>query len=191
MLHTTGYSRKTGHAEHEVNGVRAFANIQQRRTNIPDLRAAFMLLYTAIVADWKKTPEERAAEEEEEFKTLKGRVISHVSSDSLRKDRAKGRGCDLTSAAEVVKRVKAVRMRCHTSGVLLSSKSGWNKIHADRIRNARGHVDGNIEWKCALFNSRCSAAQAAPWPKRAQACIADPESRKRGPLFVRTKAQQV
>jgi len=157
VLQTTGYSQKTGHAPHETNGVRAFANIAQSRTNIPDLRAAFVLLYETIVADWKKTPEARAAEEEAAFKTLENpfpQVIRNISVHSLLADRRKGRECALTSPAEVVKRVKAVRMRCHTTGVLMAAKSGWNKIHGDRIRNALGHVDGNIEWKCALFMSR-------------------------------------
>ena len=65
----------------------------------------------------------------------------------------KCRACDLRTGADVVMRLKAVRMRCHTSGVLMSAESGWNKVHADRIDNAIGHVDGNIEWKCALFMS--------------------------------------
>ena len=151
-----GYSRKKGHAKDRTVAVSAFANIQQGATNIPNLREAYITLYETMVADWLKTPEERETEEDEVIKTIEKplpMVICHVASSSLKSDNKKGRACDLKTGADVVVRLKAVRMRCHTSGVLLSAESGWNKVHADRIDNDIGHVDGNIEWKCALFNS--------------------------------------
>jgi hypothetical protein len=132
----------------------AFANIRQGSTNIPDLRKAYATLYETMVADWLKTPEERMMEEDEVIKTIENPiplVICNVANSSKREDTKKGHECDLKTSADVVVRLKAVRMRCHTSGVLLSAESGWNKVHGDRIDNALGHVDGNIEWKCALF----------------------------------------
>ena len=156
-IQVDGYSTKTGHSKDRTVGVCAFANIQQGATNIPNLREAYIALYETMVADWLKTPEERKKEEDEVLKTLnKSRlpdVIHHIAGKSLQNDTKKGRACDLKTGADVVVRLKAVRMRCHTSGVLMSAESGWNKVHADRIDNARGHVDGNIEWKCALFMS--------------------------------------
>ena len=155
-IQVDGYSRKKGHAKDRTEAVCAFANVQQGATNIPNIREAYITLYETMVADWLKTPEERETEEDEVLKTIEKpfpKVICNLASKSLENDTKKGRECDLRTGADVVVRVKAVRMRCHTSGVLLSAESGWNKVHADRINNALGHVDGNIEWKCALFNS--------------------------------------
>lgn len=152
-----GYSQKKGHAPERTVAVCAFVNVQQGATNIPNLREAYITLYETMVADWLKTPEERETEEDEVIKTIEKpfpKVIKSIASHSLGADIEKGRECDLRGGADVVVRLKAVRMRCHTSGVLLSPESGWNKVHADRIDNARGHVDGNIEWKCALFNNQ-------------------------------------
>ena len=155
-IQADGYSTKKGHAPERTVAVCAFVNVQQGSTNIPNLREAYMTLYERMVADWAKTPEERQKEEEEVLKTIENpipRVICAVAADSLRNDNQKGRTCDLRTGADVVMRLKAVHMRCHTSGVLMSSESGWNKVHGDRIDNDLGHVDGNIEWKCALFNN--------------------------------------
>ena len=152
-----GYSAKKGHAKDRTVAVCAFANVQQGATNIPNLQNAYITLYETMVADWLKTLEERATEEDEVLKTIENplpKVISHIASNSLENDTLKGRACDLKTGADVVMRLKAVRMRCHTTGVLMSAESGWNKVHADRIDNDIGHVDGNIEWKCALFNNR-------------------------------------
>ena len=152
-----GYSTKTGHAPDRTVAVCAFVNVQQGATNIPNLREAFIVLYVTMVADWLKTVEERKKDEDEVIKTIKKslpQVIRDVASHSKKDDTKKGRECHLLTGADVVVRLKAVRMRCHTSGVLMSAKSGWNKVHADRINNELGHVDGNIEWKCALFNNR-------------------------------------
>ena len=156
-IQVDGYSQKKGHKEDRTESVCAFANVRQGATNIPDLREAYITLYETMVADWLKTPEERETEEDEVLKTIESpipKVIHSVASNSLRADTKKGRACDLKTGADVVVRVKAVRMRCHTSGVLLNAESGWNKVHADRIDNALGHIDGNIEWKCALFNNQ-------------------------------------
>ena len=156
-IQVDGYSAKTGHAPDRTVAVCAFVNIRQGSTNIPDLREAWDTLFQTMVADWMKTIEEHKTEEEEVFKTINKsklpKVITSVANDSKREDTKKGRACDLKTGADVVVRLKAVRMRCHTSGVLMSAESGWNKVHADRIDNAIGHVDGNIEWKCALFMS--------------------------------------
>ena len=155
-IQVDGYSTKTGHAPDRTVAVCAFVNIRQGSTNIPHLRKAYITLYETMVADWLKTPEERETEEDEVFKTIESpipTVIRNVAGGSKREDTKKGRACDLRTGADVVVRLKAVRMRCHTSGVLMSAESGGNKVHADRIENALGHVDGNIEWKCALFNS--------------------------------------
>ena len=149
-----GYSQKKGHAPDRTVAVCAFVNVQQGATNIPNLRKAYITLYETMVADWLKTPEERETEEDEVFKTIESpipMVICHVASHSLEADTKKGRECDLRTGADVVVRLKAVRMRCHTSGVLMSAESGWNKVHADRIDNDIGHVDGNMELKCTLF----------------------------------------
>ena len=135
----------------------AFANIRQGSTNIPNLREAYMTLYATMVVDWLKTPKERQKEEEEVLKTIENPIpqgICNVAAHSLQSDTQKGRTCDLRTGPDAVVRLKAVRMRCHTSGVLMSASSGWNKVHGDRIDNALGHIDGNIEWKCALFNNR-------------------------------------
>jgi hypothetical protein len=156
-IQVAGYSRMKGHAPDRTVAVCAFVNVRQGSTNIPNLRAAYIVLYETMVADSLKTPEERKKDEDEVIKTIENplpQVISHVASHSLQEDTKHGRECDLRRGADVVVRLKAVRMRCHTSGVLLSSKSGWNKVHADRIDNDLGHVDGNIEFKCALFNNR-------------------------------------
>ena len=153
-IQVEGYSTKKGHAPDRTVAICAFANIPQGATNIPDLRVAYTTLYETMVADWLKTPEERKKEEDEVIMTIESpfpRVIRDVASHALEADIEKGRACDLRTGADVVARLKMVRMRCHTSGVLLSAESGWNKVHADRIDNALGHVDGNIEWKCALF----------------------------------------
>ena len=155
-IQVEGYSQKTGHAPDRTVAVCAFVNIRQGSTNIPDLREAYITLYMMMVADWLKTFEERTMEEEEVIKTIEKPippVIRDVASNSKRDDIKKGRSCDLRGGKDAVERLKAVRMRCHTSGVLMSAESGWNKVHADRIDNALGHVDGNIEWKCALFMS--------------------------------------
>ena len=155
-IQVEGYSRKTGHAKDRTVAVCAFVNIRQGSTNIPDLQKAYITLYETMVADWLKTLEERATEEDEVLKTIENplpKVISHVAGNSLLHDTEKGRECDLRTGADVVVRLKAVRMRCHTTGVLMSAESGWNKVHADRIDDDIGHVDGNIEWKCALFMS--------------------------------------
>ena len=152
-----GYSTKTGHAPDRTVAVCAFVNVRQRDTNIPDLREAFIVLYVTMVADWLKPVEERKKDEDEVMKTIKKplpKVIHNVAGNSLEADTKTGRECDLLTGADVVVRLKAVRMRCHTSGVLMSVKSGWNKVHADRIDNEHGHVNGNIEWKCALFNNK-------------------------------------
>ena len=158
-IQVEGYDRshKTGHAPDRTVAVCAFADVQQGATNIPNLREAYITLYETMVADWLKTLEEHKLEEEEVIKTIESpfpQVICNVASGSKRKDTKKGRGCDLQTSADVVVRLKAVRMRCHTSGVLMSAESGWNKVHGDRIDNALGHVDGNIEWKCFLFSGR-------------------------------------
>jgi hypothetical protein len=153
-IQASGYSQKKGHAPEQTVAVCAFANVRQGDTNIPNLRAAYITLYNTMVADWMKTPEERKKDEEDVMKTIEDplpRVICTVASASLQNDTKKSRECDLKTGADVVVRLKAVRMRCHTSGVLLSAESGWNKVHADRIDNNLGHVDGNLEWKCALF----------------------------------------
>jgi len=150
------YSTKKGHAPLETEAVCAFANIRQGDTNVPDLAAAFSTLYETMVADHAKTPEERAAEEDAAMRPLKSpypTVISHIAGNSNRHDKEAGRECDLDGGGDVAKRLKEVRMRCHTSGVLMSHLSGWNKAHADRIDNSIGHVDGNIEWKCFLFSN--------------------------------------
>ena len=156
-IQVEGYSQKKGHSPDRTVAVCAFVNIRQGSTNIPNLREAYITLYETMVADWLKTPEEHETEEDEVIKTInKSRlpdVICRVASNSLQSDTEKGRACDLRTGADVVVRLKAVRMRCHTSGVLMSAESGWNKVHADRIDDDIGHVDGNIEWKCALFNS--------------------------------------
>ena len=155
-IQVDGYSRKKGHVEDRTEAICAFANIPQGATNIPNLRDAYITLYETMVADWLKTPEERKKEEDEVIKTIEKPLpmaICNVASGSLEADTKKGRECDLKTGADVVMRLKAVRMRCHTSGVLMSAESGWNKVHADRIDNDIGHVDGNIEWKCALFMS--------------------------------------
>jgi hypothetical protein len=153
-LHEHGYSTKTGHAPERTVAVAKFANVRQH--GIPDLREAFTTMYRTMVADWRKTPEERFKDEDEMLKTIEidklPRVITNIASNSLQADKKKGRECDLKTGADVVKRLKAVRMRCHTSGVLLSVESGWNKAHGDRIDDDIGHVDGNLEWKCALFS---------------------------------------
>ena len=157
-IQVEGYSTKTGHAPDRTVAVCAFVNVQQGATNIPDLREAFIVLYVTMVADWLKTVEERKKDEDEVIKTMikkpLPKVIQHVASNSLKEDTKKGRECDLRTGADVVKRLKAVRMRCHTSGVLMSASSGWNKVHGDRIDNDLGHVDGNVEWKCTLFNNQ-------------------------------------
>ena len=148
------YSRKRGHAPDRTVAVCRFANIRQGATQIPNLREAYTTLYETMVADWWKTPEQRMKEEDEALQTTEKPFppgIHNVASVSLKNDNKKGRDCDLRTSADVVVRLKAVRMRCHTTGVLMSAKSGWNKVHADRIDNAFGHVDGNLEWKCALF----------------------------------------
>ena len=149
------YSQKDGHAPDKVEAVCAFAQIQQGSTNIPNLHAAFNTLYKMMVADFYKTPEQLVAEETEAMTYLKSpfsQVIHHIAGDSKEADKKKGRKCDINFGADVAERLKKVRMRCHTSGVLMSHLSGWNKAHGDRIDDAIGHVDGNIEWKCALFN---------------------------------------
>lgn len=151
------YSRKKGHAPDRTVAVCSFVNVQQGATKIPNLRDAYNTLYETMVADWWKTPYQRMKEEDEALQTIENpipRVICSVASKSLQKDTEKGRECDLKKGEDVVVRLKAVRMRCHTTGVLLSAQSGWNKVHADRIDNAPGHVDGNMEWKCALFNNK-------------------------------------
>lgn len=151
------YSTKTGHAKDRTVAVCRFANVRQGVTKIPNLREAYMTLYETMVADWRKAPEQRMTEEDEALETIENplpRVICHVASDSLKEDTKNGRACDLKTGEDVVDRLKAVRMRCHTSGVLMSAHSGWNKVHADRIDNALGHIDGNIEFKCALFMGR-------------------------------------
>ena len=87
-----------------------------------------------MVADFHKTPIERKVEEDERIRTMinKGTIelaICNVASGSLAIDNKKGRACDHKTGADVVKRLRAVRMRCHTSGVLMSAKSGWNKVN--------------------------------------------------------------
>jgi len=148
------YSRKKGHAPDRTVAVCRFANISQGNKKIPNLRDAYTTLYETMVADWMKTTEQRTKEEDEAIETIEDpfpRTIWQVSTSSLKSDNKKGRMCDLRKSADVVLRLKAVRMRCHTTGVLMAAQSGWNKIHADRIDNDIGHVDGNLEWKCALF----------------------------------------
>ena len=151
------YTTKKGHTPERTVAVCCFVNVAQGKTNIPNLQEAYTALYETMVADWWKTPEQRTKEEDEVLQTIENpipQVIWSVASHSLESDTEKGRDCDLKTGADVVVRLKAVRMRCHTTGVLLSAQSGWNKVHADRIDNAPGHVDGNMEWKCALFNNK-------------------------------------
>jgi hypothetical protein len=148
------YSKKKGHSPERTVAVCRFANIPQGNKKIPNLREAYTTLYETMVADWWKTPEQRWKEEDDALQTLENpipRVIISVASSSLKEDNKKGRECDLKTGADVVARLKAVRMRCHTTGVLMAAQSGWNKVHADRIDNAFGHIDGNMEWKCTLF----------------------------------------
>jgi hypothetical protein len=150
------YTTKKGHTPERTVAVCSFVNIRQGTTKIPNLREAYMTLYETMVADWWKTPEQRRKEEDEALLTIENplpRVIRSVASSSLKEDNKKGRDCDLRTGEDVVVRLKDVRMRCHTTGVLLSAQSGWNKVHADRIDNAPGHIDGNLEYKCTLFNN--------------------------------------
>ena len=158
VVHDRGtYSQKKGHAPHETEAVCAFANIRQSDTNVKNLAVAFTTLFETMVADHAKTLEERAAEEEASMRPLKSpypQVIRYIASHAKQEDKKAGRECHLNVAEDVAKRLKEVRMRCHTSGVLMSHVSGWNKAHADRIDNDIGHVDGNMEWKCFLFSGR-------------------------------------
>jgi len=157
------YSRDKGHSKEETVAVCKWAQVQQNATNIPNLQEAYKTMYREIIANARKSEEELRREEDEAMRTIRtpySKVIGSISKVAKREDKKNGRGCDIKTSADVGERLKKARMRCHTSGVMVSDQSGWNKAHFDRIDNALGHVDENMEMKCYLFGSECRLTRA-------------------------------
>lgn len=149
------YDQRKGHKKENVVGVRAFANIRQTTTKIPNLQNAFVALYEMIVADYYKSPEQLKADEDAALLTLTYSSLNDMEQNSKKADAKKGREWDMTTRA-VVKKLTELRMRCNTTGVIMSVESGPFRVHGDRINNAIGHlIETNVEFKCMLFVNQC------------------------------------
>jgi hypothetical protein len=168
------YDPRKNHAKEDIRIVAAFVNIRQRDTQIPNLYEAFRCMFTASIrAVVGKDANEEAAVLSSigsPYPQVLFNITGHgVETDAFqivlkdgkrfRVPRAVPRRNDLETAAKVAAFLRAKRMRCATSGVVVCLQSGWNKAHLDRIDDADGHNTANVELKCALFMGRTKVSR--------------------------------